>query len=288
MQTIRNELESVHRDAEVQSEPLTSNRYHQAKRRDPNNPQWLAKQTCWRCGKVGHIHPKCTALQAEREAYYAKKVAEQNAANVTTGKLEVYAKAMFAKGINDGSEEWADIMVAEAIISGPEADTEVVIDKALVEPQAHAAKGGGMEPKPWIVNSGCSTHFSPNWSEFIEYTPFPSPHQICLGDSRVTPSMGEGTVSLTCLINGKPLTCLVHSVQYIPALAYTLLSCRALTCHGLMVTFEGGSCKIHHEDRTLIAASSEMPIAMLHLPLFPHSILHTSVWPTLEKMHSNL
>src|SRR5258707_9612644 len=81
MQTIRNGLESVHRDAEVQSEPLTSNRYHQAKRRDPNNPQWLAKQTCWRCGKVGHIHPKCTALQAERDAYYMKKLAEWNAAN---------------------------------------------------------------------------------------------------------------------------------------------------------------------------------------------------------------
>src|SRR5260221_11753087 len=134
MQTIRNELESVHRDAEVQSEPLTSNRYHQAKRRDPNNPQWLAKQTCWRCGKVGHIHPKCTALQAEREAYYMKKVAERNAANVTTGEPEANTKEIFAKGINDGSEEWADIMVALAIISGPEVDIEVVIDEALVKP----------------------------------------------------------------------------------------------------------------------------------------------------------
>src|SRR5258708_22938583 len=135
---------------DLTSEPnalTVEGRYHQAKRRDPNDPQWLAKQTCWRCSKVGHIHPKCTASQAEREAYYAKKVAEQNAANVTTGKLEVYAKAMFAKGINDGSEEWADIMVAEAIISGPEADTEVVIDKALVEHQAHAAQGGSIESK---------------------------------------------------------------------------------------------------------------------------------------------
>ncbi len=135
----------------------------------------------------------------------------------------------------------------------------MVIDKAFVEPQAHAAEGGSMEPKPWIVDSGCSAHFCPNWSKFIKYMPYALPHQIWLGDSRVTPSMGEGTMSLTCLINGKPHICLIHSVQYVPALAYTLLSCRALTWCGLIVTFEGGSCKICHEDQTLIAESSETP-----------------------------
>ncbi len=67
------------------------------------------------------------------------------------------------------------------------------------------------------------------------------------------------TVSLTCLINGKLCIRLIHSVQYVPALAYVLLSCRALTWHSLIVTFEGGSCKICHEDQTLIAESSEMP-----------------------------
>src|SRR5260221_7587693 len=45
-------------------------------RRDTNDPRWLAWQTCWKCGKVRHIHLKCTALYAEREAYHKSKMAE--------------------------------------------------------------------------------------------------------------------------------------------------------------------------------------------------------------------
>src|SRR5260221_127640 len=166
---------------------------------------------------------------------------------------------MLAEDATDESEVCADVMVTEAIINGPGVYTGTVIDKAFVKPQVHAAEGGSMELKPWIVNSGCSAHFCPNWSKFIKYMPYASPCQICLGDSRVTPSMGEGTMSLTCLINGKPCVHLIHSIQYVPALTYTLLSCRALTQHGLIVTFKGGSCKICHEDQTLIAESSETP-----------------------------
>jgi len=37
-----------------------------------NNPTWLSWQTCWVCGKVGHLHQKCTASQAEKQAYKEK------------------------------------------------------------------------------------------------------------------------------------------------------------------------------------------------------------------------
>ena len=33
------------------------------------NPTWASQQTCWDCGKVGHIHQRCTALQAKKQAY---------------------------------------------------------------------------------------------------------------------------------------------------------------------------------------------------------------------------
>ena len=71
--------------------------------------------------------------------------------------------------------------------------------------------------------------------------------------------MGEGTVSLECLMHGKPLTCHIHSVQYVPALTYALLSCKALTCCGLTIIFKGNCCKIYHTDATLIAESSQVP-----------------------------
>src|SRR5260370_33036326 len=71
--------------------------------------------------------------------------------------------------------------------------------------------------------------------------------------------MGEGTVSLECLVHGKPLTHHIHSVQYVPALTYTLLSCKALTHCGLTIIFKGNCCKIYHADTTLIAESSQVP-----------------------------
>src|SRR5258708_3133878 len=79
--------------------------------------------------------------------------------------------------------------------------------------------------------------------------------------------MGEGTMSLECLVNGKSLTCLIHSVQYIPALTYMLLSCKALTCHGLTITFKGDCCKVYHADGTLITESSQVPNQLYFLSI---------------------
>ena len=65
-------------------------------------------------------------------------------------------------------------------------DLEVCV-KALVaeavDDWALSVDGGDSEQKPWIINSGCSVNFSPNRSEFIEYTPYTSTHRIHLGDS---------------------------------------------------------------------------------------------------------
>ena len=158
---------------------------------------------------------------------------------------------------SDESGLCVDMIVAEAVTNESMTYTKAAITKAIVEHYAHTTIGDGTESKPWIINSGCSTHFSPNWPEFIKYTPYVSPQQICLGDSRVVPSIGEGTVLLTCLVGGKSLTHLIHSVQYVPTLTYALLSCRALTSHGLTIIFKGSSCRIYHNDNTLIAKSAE-------------------------------
>ncbi len=134
------------------------------------------------------------ASQAKRATYREKKLAERDTANATTTEPEVYANAMIAM---------------------------------TLEHCTLTTEGEGT--KPWIINSGCSAHFSPNKSEFLTYTPYMSPQKIRLGDSRVMPSLGEGTVSIACLVNGKLCTCLIHGVQYVPALAYALLSCKALS-----------------------------------------------------------
>ena len=110
-------------------------------------------------------------------------------------------------------------------------------------------------PRQWMVDSGCSNHLSPNRSDFILYTPFPSPHYVRLGDLSLMPSLGEGIVLLKCVINKKVINHKVHSVQYVPCLSYGLLSCKSLNRKGLQVKLEGGGCRVIHPDRTTIAKS---------------------------------
>ncbi len=185
------------------------------------------------------------------------KATEQSTANIVTNEQDQYTKAMIAEAVTDEPGKCMMVRIVEC--------AEITIAKATLEHHACAAREGMSELKPWVIDSGCSAHFSPNQSEFVTYTPYTSPCQIHLGNSRVVPSMGEGTMSLECLMNGKSLTCLIHSIQYIPTLTYALLSCKALTCHGLTIIFNGDCCKIYHADGTLITKSSQVPSQLYFL-----------------------
>src|SRR5260370_5642305 len=163
----------------------------QWKRKDPNDPQWLAHQTCWCCGKVGHICQRCMALQAERDAYCEKKMVGHDTSNAyaATDEPEIYAKVMVAEALDDTTFNEPAIAktfdghaLMAHVIDEPEVYVGALIAEA-VDDQALSIDGGSPEQKPWIIDSGCSANFSPNQSEFIEYTPYTSIHMIRLGDS---------------------------------------------------------------------------------------------------------
>ena len=58
-------------------------------RKDPNDPIWLAQQTCYACGVIGHLRVNCMASPSLHEAHRAKRASEkaafQPAANAATG-----------------------------------------------------------------------------------------------------------------------------------------------------------------------------------------------------------
>ena len=186
-----------------------------------NDPTWLAHQSCWHCSKLGHLRQRCTSSQAERDAYKEQRNAEGSGGSANAVEPEVYLKAMVAE----------------------ESDRHFSLH----------AEGNPSSPKPWLVDSGCSNHLSPNQSDFISYAPYDSPRKIRLGDSSVTPSLGEGTVSLPCIVNGKSVARHVQYVQYVPGLTYGLLSAGMLDDCGLLVTMGNGKCKIVHPDGMVIA-----------------------------------
>src|SRR5260221_5585446 len=140
--------------------------HHQTKKKDTSDPKWLAKQTCWKCGKLGHIHQGCTASQAEKEAYHMSKAGEQSTANIIASEPDQYAGAMIAETIINKLDV---CMMARTVECA-----EVTIAETTFEHQAYAAREDTSELKPWVINSGCSAHFSLNQSEFVSYIPYVS------------------------------------------------------------------------------------------------------------------
>ena len=203
--------------------------------RDPNNPSWLSQQTCWWCGKLGHIRQKCMASQFKKDAYRVAKTKGGPSANATSDEPDEY-KALVAEEAQHGGT-------------------------ALV--------ATGTDPKPWLIDSGCTGHFCLNKSQFVSYVPYAMKHKILLGDACSTPSIGEGTVRLTCIMGEKVVTWLIHNVQYVPGLKYGLLSCRALLHQGLKVVLENNACKVFHNDGTLIAESVQSTTQLFRLNTAP-------------------
>ena len=228
---------------------------------NPNDPSWLSQQTCWWCGKLGHIHQKCTVSQSEKEAYRIAKLKGTTSANVAGDEPDKY-KALVAE---------------EAPLS----------DIALV--------ASSTEPKPWLIESGCTGHFCLNKSQFVSYIPYTVKCEILLGDARSTPLLGEGTVSLTCIMGEKTATHTIQNIQYVPGLKYGLLSCRVLLHCGLKVVLKDNACKVFHKDGTLVAESILSTTQLFHLRTAPDDPADLAinqstniVGPSFDLIHKHL
>src|SRR5258707_867071 len=144
-----------------------------------NDSNWVSHQTCWVCGKVSHLRRKCTMSQAERKVYKDKKNAEHS---------EMGAQATTEQASTEQAAAKPEVYIADA------------------EPSAFNAGGDPSNPKSWLIDSGCTSHLSPNWSDFISYPPYDMPCSVQLGNGSSTPLLGEGIISLECLVNSAHIT----------------------------------------------------------------------------------
>ncbi len=105
-----------------------------------------------------------------------------------------------------------------------------------------------------------------------------SPCQIWVGDAQTIPSLGEGTVSITCIVNSKPVSCHIQDVQYVPNLTYGLISCFVLNCRGLGAHFKDGVCKVHDKQGCVIAETvRDGSLYYLNMKASPSLMPHTSI-----------
>ena len=137
------------------------------------------------------------------------------------------------------------------------AKPKVYVAKEISNECGLQAKGAPVTPKHWIIDSGCTAHphLCPNWSDFISYTPYTTPQRIKLGNGMLEPSLGEGVISIECIINGKQVTRHFGDVQYIPGMMYALLSWGILDDHSLYSQGGNGVIKFLKPDGTIIIES---------------------------------
>src|SRR6266478_739088 len=71
------------------------------------------------------------------------------------------------------------------------------------------------------------------------------------------PSLGEGVISIECIINGKQITCHFGHVQYVPGMTYRLLSWGVLDDRGLHVQGGNGVIKFLKPNGTVVIESAK-------------------------------
>lgn len=90
----------------------------------------------------------------------------------------------------------------------------------------------------WIIDSGASSHMTPQKECFSDYIPFDTQEKVGLGDGRVVQALGTGTVYLTMLFKtSNSQGTVLRNVLYVPKLTSNLFSVRAATRMGNVVKF---------------------------------------------------
>ena len=95
----------------------------------------------------------------------------------------------------------------------------------------------------WILDSGATTHITPNRQNFVVYNEFPSPKTIGTADHGSFKAHGIGKIKIKIkdLVN---TNIELMNVLYAPGCTTNLLSVNALTLQGNSVNFIGNKCTI--------------------------------------------
>jgi hypothetical protein len=94
-----------------------------------------------------------------------------------------------------------------------------------------------------IIDSGATSHFSPNRSKFITYTPI-EPQEVHTADGSSICAIGRGDLKIDLPLGTKKTTVTLTNTLYTPTMAFTLISANRIAAVGLAVHFEDKLCKI--------------------------------------------
>ena len=111
--------------------------------------------------------------------------------------------------------------------------------------QAFGVTVGSVQKEQWLVDSGASSHMTPNRELLTDYCQFEHPQLVGLGDGRTVEAIGVGNVHVDMLFSvSDPKRTVFNHVLYVPKLASNLFSVRAVVSRGNVVQFGKTRCWI--------------------------------------------
>ena len=87
------------------------------------------------------------------------------------------------------------------------------------------ASGDLPEMGKWLVDSGASSHMTPQKEFLVDYREFDTPEKVGLGDGRIVEAVGVGNMRFNMLFKvSDSKRAVMYNVLYVPKLACNLFS----------------------------------------------------------------
>jgi len=152
-----------------------------------------------------------------------------------------------------------------------QAAVEAVNDDEFV----FAAIGQGRPRKDiWLIDSGASSHQSPNREWFDCYRAIPE-RSVVLGNGRAIKAIGIGKINLKVIQDGVETRGVLCDVLHVPELSCNLLSVGKLAENGVTVKFQSDGCVIETATGKVLG-KAERERGVYCLSVMPHHSTETA------------
>ena len=117
---------------------------------------------------------------------------------------------------------------------------------------AFAASVDSPQGGKWLIDSGASSHMTPDMEFLSNYREFEKPEKVSLGDGRTVNAIGVGDVHVKMEFRvSEPKYSVMYQVLHVPKLACNLFSVRAAAAKGNFVKFGQSRCWIRDSSGRL-------------------------------------
>lgn len=106
----------------------------------------------------------------------------------------------------------------------------------------------------WLIDSGASSHFTPNRKDFSVYEELKTPQMVKLASNLSCEIVGIGTVNIVSRMRNGEFPISFKQVYHVPDFHCRLLSIARIEMAGFKVVIQGGACRVFRGNDILIEA----------------------------------